>query len=408
MWKKIKRNISDCYHVYLHEFSLISHDVGLILFFAFLPIAYPIIYSLIYNPELVRDVKMVVVDHDRSAESRDLVRRIDACQEAWVTGYAADLSEARHAVNSHDAYAILEIPEGFGKKIGNGEPANSVMYCEMSLLLRYRGFLVATTNVMMEMGAELMTEKVDDIAPLATTIAQGDLLPIENISLGNIRNGFDSFVMPGVLILILHQCIILASGMAGGAKRERPSLIGYNSVNEAPSVFGTMLAQMLCYITILILPVIYMVHYVPLIFNFPMMGSLWQELVFLMPMVLACLGMGFVLQGFVWERESVFVLWVVTSVVFLFLSGLTWPRYAMHGFWRFLSDAVPATWGVEGFIKMNANGSTLAQVHDEYIHLWILAAVWLALGYVAQRWIQRPAIHRRMDEDLAEEAEKLS
>ncbi len=408
MWKKIKRNISDCYHVYLHEFSLISHDVGLILFFAFLPIAYPIIYSLIYNPELVRDVKMVVVDHDRSAESRDLVRRIDACQEAWVTGYAADLSEARHAVNSHDAYAILEIPEGFGKKIGNGEPANSVMYCEMSLLLRYRGFLVATTNVMMEMGAELMTEKVDDIAPLATTIAQGDLLPIENISLGNIRNGFDSFVMPGVLILILHQCIILASGMAGGAKRERPSLIGYNSVNEAPSVFGTMLAQMLCYITILILPVIYMVHYVPLIFNFPMMGSLWQELVFLMPMVLACLGMGFVLQGFVWERESVFVLWVVTSVVFLFLSGLTWPRYAMHGFWRFLSDAVPATWGVEGFIKMNANGSTLAQVHDEYIHLWILAAVWLALGYVAQRWIQRPAIHRRMVEDLAEEAEKLS
>lgn len=401
MWKKLKQNISDCYEMFLREFSLVSHDVGLILFFAFLPLVYPVIYSLIYNPELVRDVPMVVVDHDRSADSRDLVRRLDACQEAWVIGYASDLNEARHAVNSHDAYAILEIPEGFGRNIGIGEEANAVMYCEMSLLLRYRGFLVATTNVMMDMGADLLTKKVDEVAPLATTIVQGDLLPIENISLGNIRNGFDSFIMPGVLILILHQCIILASGMSGGAKRERPELSGLRLQGHSPSTLSSMIGQTLCYVTILILPAIYMLHYVPLMFKFPMMGNLLEEMVFILPMVLACIGMGFVFHGVVKERESVFVLWVVTSVVFLFLSGLTWPRYAMHGFWRALSDMVPATWGVEGFIKMNANGSTLAQVRGDYIILWIQAGVWMVLGYCVQRWVQRPAIRKSLREEEA-------
>ena len=44
------------------------------------------------------------------------LRNIDACREARVIGYAADLNEARHAMNSHKCYAILEIPEGFGKK----------------------------------------------------------------------------------------------------------------------------------------------------------------------------------------------------------------------------------------------------------------------------------------------------
>ena len=397
MRKRNKSIIRQLFEVYCREFKLVIKDPGIVIFFLFLPLAYPVIYSLIYNPEVVRDVKMVVVDNDRSSISRELVRNLDATQEAWVIGYASALAEARHAMNSHECFAILEIPDGFGKHIGRGEQANAMMYCDASLLLRYRGFLVATTNVSQEMGAEILAEKINEIAPLAGTIASGDIMPIENISMGNIENGFDSFIMPGVLILILHQCIILASGMAGGAKRERPGLIGYDPYNEQPSILMTMAGQMLCYITILALPIVYLTHYVPLMFSFPMAGDFPEMMMFLVPMVLACLGMGFMVQGLVWERESVFVIWVVTSVVFLFLSGLTWPRYGMAPFWKALSACVPATWGVEGFIKMNTNGASLAQVSTAYINLWILAAVYLTGAYCVQRWVVRPAVMKGYD-----------
>lgn len=384
--------LKQLFKVYCHEFRLVIRDPGIIIFFLFLPLAYPVIYSLIYNPELVRDVAVVVVDNDRSDISRELVRNFDATQEAWVLGYAADLPEARRAMDNHDCYAILEIPQGFGKRIKNNEQGEAVLYCEMSLLLRYRSLLVASTNVAQAMGAEILTEKIDLTAPLAETIIDGDLMPIKNITMGNIEGGFDSFIMPGVLILILHQCIILASGMAGGAKRERPDLIGYNSFNEQPSILMTMFGQMLCYITILLVPIIYLVHYVPLMFSFPMAGNLLEILAFLLPMVLACVGLGWCFQGVVWERESVFVLWVVTSVIFLFLSGLTWPRYAMPGFWKAISDCIPATWGMEGFIKMNTNGSSLAQVSKCYINLWILAGAYMVGAYCVQRWIVRPSV----------------
>ena len=386
------KKIKQLFKVYCQEFRIVIHDPGIIIFFLFLPLAYPIIYSLIYNPELVRDVAVVVVDNDRSDISRQLVRNFDATQEAWVIGYAADLPEARRAVDNHDCFAILEIPDGFGKKIKNNEQGEAVLYCEMSLLLRYRSLLVASTNVAQAMGAEILSEKIDLWAPLAETVVDGDLMPIKNITMGNIEGGFDSFIMPGVLILILHQCIILASGMAGGAKRERPALIGYNSFNEQPSVLMTMLGQMLCYITILMVPIIYLVHYVPLMFSFPMAGNLFEILMLLLPMVLACVGLGWCFQGVVWERESVFVLWVVTSVIFLFLSGLTWPRYAMPGFWKAISDCIPATWGMEGFIKMNANGASLAQVRNCYINLWILAGVYMVIAYCVQRWVVRPSV----------------
>ncbi len=380
------------FEVYCREFKLVMHDVGIILFFMFLPLAYPIIYSLIYNPELVKNVDMVVVDQDRTPLSRELVRKMDACDQAHVIGYATDLNEARHAVNSHKAYAILEIPEGFERNNGRGEVSNAVMYCEMSLLLRYRGFLVAATNVMEDFSSELMTARIDEIAPLAETIVTGDLLPVHNVSMGNIRNGFDSFIMPGVLILILHQCIVLAVGMAGGAQRESMRLTGYCSDNLAPSILPTMIAQTLCYLTILIIPIIFMLHYVPLIFRFPMAGDTVEIFAFILPMVIGAFGVGFAFQSVVTERESVFVLWVATSLILLFLSGLIWPLYDMWPAWRWLASICPSTWGVEGFVKMNANGASLSQVSGPYINMWILAVVWWILGYCSRRWVVRPAL----------------
>lgn len=399
--KKIKAFILGLFTAYCREFKLVLHDTGLLLFLLFLPLAYPVIYSLIYNPELVKEVPLVVVDNDRTSLSRELVRNIDACDEAWVKGYAADMGEAKRAMDSHKVFAILEIPEGFSKKVGRTEQATAVLYSDMSLLLRYRGFLMATTDVMMDMGSELMTQDVNRIAPLASTIAVNDPMPVEYIPMGNIRSGFDSFIMPGVLILILHQCIVLAIGMAGGARRERAPIYGHCRHTGPRSVLAAMSGQMLCYFTLLGLPVIFLIHYVPMMFRFPMAGSIFEELAYLLPMTLGAFGIGYVFQAFVTERESVFVSWVVTSIMLLLLSGLIWPHYDMMGIWKALADILPSTWGVTGFIKMTSNGATISQIADEYIMLWILAAVWLLLGYLTQRFYVLPSIYGRKKATLS-------
>ncbi|MDE6272551.1 MAG: ABC transporter permease [Muribaculaceae bacterium] len=383
------------YSEFLREFTLVKGDMGVLIFLLLLPFAYPIVYSLIYNPELVRDVPIVVVDHDRTPMSRELVRRLDATEGIRSIGYATDLADGRRAMNEHKVYGILEIPEGFDRKIGRLEGANAVMYCEMSLLLRYKAILVGATNVMLDMGAEITTERIDEIAPLAETISTGGLMPINNISMGNIEGGFDSFIMPGILILILQQAIMLGVGLCGGALREHPYKGG--AILQG-SILASMLARMSVFLIIMIVPTLYVVHYVPLMFRFPMGGDIWQELLFVTPMLFATIFLGFILQGVVRERESVFLLWVVTSVIFLFLSGLTWPRYAMNEVWILLSDCVPATWGVEGFIRMNTNGASLAQVRPDYINLWILTGAYGVLAYCVQRWVQRPAVRRALAE----------
>lgn len=392
--KRIKEYILQFFKVFSREFGMIFRDEGVILFFAFLPLAYPIIYSLIYNPELVRDVRTVIVDHDRSAESREFVRKIGATEEVRVLGYAADLNEARHAMNSHDCYGILEIPEGFGRDIGRGEQANAVLYCEMSLMLRYRGYVMACSNVALDMGSEIREEMVNTEIPMAMTLVDGDPMPITGVSMGNTQSGFDSFIMLAVLVLILHQCIVLAVGMMGGAMHENPAKVGYDPWNYAPSVVCTLLGKTCTYFFILIFPAVFLLYYVPLMFSFPMAGNMFEIFAYITPMVLAAIFLGFALQGAVRQRESIFLIWVVTSVFFLFLSGITWPRYAMHGFWRWLSDIVPATWGVEGYVRMSSNGASLSQNAGCYEMLWILAGAYFLIAVAVHKFSLRPSVLR--------------
>lgn len=394
MFKSITSALRLFYDVYVRQFRMIIHDGGLVIFFLFLPLAYPVIYSLIYNPELVRDVNVVVVDHDRTADSRKLVRHLDATQGIRIIGYAADLNEGRRAMNSHHCYGIVEIPAGYSRKIGQGVQAPVVMYCEMSLLLRYRAMLVAATETQMELGSEIQAQEINNTVPMGASFVVGDPMPIENINMGDTQGGFDSFIMPGVLVFILHQCIVLSVAMMGGAYRERPELFYRNPFRRRHPVVLSMLARVLVVMTIMTAPVCFLIHYVPLIFAFPMCANPFQLFAFLLPMVIACCFLGEVVQGIVRQREDVFIIWVATSLMLVFLSGLTWPRFAMSGFWQAVGDLFPATWGMEGFVRMNTDGATLHQVANCYGVLWIQAAAYGILAYLVQRFSVVPDVRR--------------
>ena len=297
MFKSIASALRLFYDVYVRQFRMIIHDGGLVIFFLFLPLAYPVIYSLIYNPELVRDVKVVVVDHDRTPESRKLVQRFDATQGVSVLGYAADLGEGRRAMNSHHCYGIMEIPAGYGRKLGQGAKSPVVLYCEMSLLLRYRAMLISATETQLALGAEIQAQEIDNAVPMGASFRIGDPMPIENISIGVTQGGFDSFIMIGVLVFILHQCIVLSVAMMGGAYRERPELFYMNPFARPRPVLLSMLARVLVVMTIIVGPICFLIHYVPLMFAFPMAGNPFQIFAFLLPMVIACCFFGRVRAG---------------------------------------------------------------------------------------------------------------
>ena len=368
--------------VWRREYYLVFHDAGVMLFFFFLTVAYPLVYTFIYNPEIVENIPIAVVDNSRSEESRKLTRMIDATQGIEVWDYATNMEEAHRMENNHEVYGILEIPSDYARRIGRQEQGVVTFYCEMSLLLRYRTCLTALTDVQLAAGADIRQQTLDMIGLPAQEMGG---MPIESeaLMLGDPTQGFASFIMPGVLVLILQQSMLLGITMlAAGIKERRRRNGGIDPESIPAGPLTTIWGKTLCYITLYLPICVYVLDLVPIMFNLPHIGDFREMYLFIFPMLLATAFLGQTISVFVTERESSMLVIVFTSVVFLFISGLTWPRYAMNSLWTWVGDAIPATWGIEGFIRMNSNGGPLWEQSHPYMMLWLLCAIYMVTAWL--------------------------
>lgn len=381
--------LADVADVFRCEFGLLRRDAGVLLFFFGLPLFYPIVYTLIYNPEVVRDIPIAVVDLSHTAESRSLTRHLYATSAIAVNYRCANMAEARDLMARGEIYGILEIPRDYARDIGRGTTAHADFYSDMSLLLRYRTFVGALTDVQLETCTEITANKLN-----AAGISSSGL-PISNRShfMGDPEEGYASFIIPGIVILILQQSMLLGITMIGATSRERRRFYGGRDplrpehYSPGATVWGRALVYFLCYVPM----TIYILHWIPEIFGLPHYGSATDYLLLMVPMLLATAFMGQALIYIVREREMAFIIFVFSSVIFLFLSGMVWPRYAMSTPWLLCGDIIPGVWGIEGFIRINNNGASLADVAAPYCRLWGLVVLYFVAAVAVTSYLrQRP------------------
>ena len=333
------------------ELLLVFRDSGVVIFFVVLNLAYPVLYALIYNPEVVRNERVVVIDDNRTALSRDLVRRLDATQEVAIVGYAANMQEAQEAMHRKECYGIIQIPRDFAQCAGRGEQAHVSLYCDMSVMMRYKAMFTALANVTQAMGGEKMAAVVEPVLNMSGSIVENKQVPV-----GNPAMGLASAVLLFILPLVLQQSMILGIAMLHGGsieRRRRNGGIDPMAVEASPG--ATIIGKMMCHQIIYVLPIIYVLHYVPLMFGFPQNGNILHIICLVVPFVIAVSFMGQTLSAVVNERESVFLLFVFSSVIFIFLAGVSWPRYLMSRFWWLVGDCVPSTWMANGYVLMQTN-----------------------------------------------------
>jgi ABC-2 type transport system permease protein len=248
--------------------------------------------------------------------------------------------------------------------------------------MRYRSFMEALTDIQIAIGDQERQGLLNDMGEVASGL-NVSVIDSQAFILGDVTQGFASFVIPGVLILIIQQSMILGIVMLCGTSRDRRRQNkGIDALAIKAPIGATILGKMLCYVVIYTPLTIYMLHFVPLMFGLPHVGNVVDIMLFVVPFLTASAFMGMVLQWFVSERETSFLVIVFTSLIFLFLSGLTWPRYAMDFPWQQLSALIPATWGVEGFVNINTNSATLTHVSTPYIALWLLTATYFVIAYL--------------------------
>lgn len=383
---RIKEGIVDVFYIWKEELKNIFKDSGVIVFFFLVPFAYPLVYALIYNNEVVHEAKMVVVDDSDTYLSREFTRRVNATPDVHVVSVCKDMNEAKQMLDEKKAYGILYFPSTFSKDLNSGRQTKISLFADMSSLLFYKAFLLAATEVSFDLGKEYVSELHPAVSQQAEMI-KIDPVPYESIALYNSQMGFASFLVPAILILVIQQTLLLGIGMLGGTAREKNKL--HTLVPSNRHFKGTLrivLGKSLSYMVLYAVVCIWVIAVVPRLFAFPQIGNPGVILLFLLPFLAASIFFAMTLSGFMTSRESPMLVFVFTSVILLFISGVSWPKEAIPEFWRALGCFFPSTPGVQGFIRINTSGASLNEVADEYRMLWIQAGVYFISACIIYRY----------------------
>lgn len=382
----IKEGIQDTFFIWKDELKNVFKDSGVMIFFFLVPFIYPLLYAFIYNNEVVHNAKMVVVDQSDSYLSREYIRKVDGTADVQVVAVCSDMEEAKRMLDEKKAYGILYFPSEFSKDIHKGKQATVSLYCDMSALLFYKAFLLATTEVSLEIGKELRAQNNP-----SSTVEQEKItinpIPYESVALFNSQNGFASFLVPAILILVIQQTLILGIGMLGGTAREKNRFHSLVPVSRHFNgtlriVFGKSLTYVLLYVVVCI----WALAVVPKLFSLPQVGDPWTVMLFVLPYLFASIFLSMTLSGFMTSRESPMLVFVFTSVILLFISGVSWPKEAIPPFWKAVGYLFPSTPGIQGFIRINTSGATLNEVAYEYHTLLVQVGIYFITACIIYRY----------------------
>lgn len=383
---KITTFWEDTAKVWLHEMRDMFKDEGALLFVILLPLAYPLLYSWIYNNEVVREVPVAVVDNSHSQTSREFVRHVDASPDVRVAAWSNNLEEASRLVAWQEVYGIILLPEDFDRQLGRMQQAHVSVYCNMGLMLTYKAIFQTCSAVAADMNSHIQ------IALSGNPTTREDQLTthpmqVSDVPIFNNTGGYGNFILPGVLVLIIQQVMLLGIGIAYGTSYEKRRFSRLTPMYERR--FGLariMIGRTMGFFVLFLLIAAWVLLAVPRMFHFVQMLHFSDFLLFVVPYLLACVFFATTFSFFIRQRENVMLLVVFTSVPFLFMSGVSWPKSNIPEVWQWVSWFFPSTFGIQGFIKMNTLGGVFGDIIPEIKGLWIQTVIYGVFATLVTRW----------------------
>jgi ABC-2 type transport system permease protein len=256
----------------------------------------------------------------------------------------------------------------------------------MSLMLTYKAIFQTAQLVSLEMGAEIRTKLGGHYTSREETITARPL-DYADVPIFNPAGGYGSFILPGVLMLILQQTLVLGIGMSAGTARENSRYKQLIPISRPyQGVFRIVFGKSLCYFMIYAIMGVWLAVVVPKLFSFPQLATGWTLLVLMLPYILACIFFGMVMSCLVKYRENVMLLMVFMSVPLLFMSGVSWPQSNIPGLWQGVSWIFPSTWGIKAYVRLNSMGASLSDVAFELNMIWLLMTVYFAIACGVYRY----------------------
>lgn len=353
---------------------------------------YGLLYNYMYSPNVLREVPVVVVDQNQTSLSRHYLQFLDATPQVSVHQHAPDMYEALQYMKHGDVYGILFLPTDFDERVGRGEVAVFLTHNITMTFLYDAALQEASSSALLALNdvvrpRQLVFLNPDAVPSIVATRSMG----VQGVAMFNPLGGYADYLIPGVLMVIIFQTLLMVISMRCGREAElqmRPFLPFRNSGLWGSVAVAIVVGKALVYVGLYSLFSVFLLGFLPLVFNLPHLADAWLLVQLMTPYFFATAFFGLACFPFFKDSDAPLLLIAFFSVGLLFLSGISYPLELMPWPWRFLHSLLPAPVGILAFVKANSMGASLADIQGEWLLLWLQCGVY----FVMACWVYRRSL----------------
>lgn len=362
------------------EFKNIFTNIPIVMTIVGGVILYSFFYPQPYANELVKTLKISVVDLDKSELSRKLIYSLDATPQLKVARQDMSSNDAKQALIEKKVSGIIVIPAHFKRDLALHVSPTIAIGADANYFLVYGSIVEGAFKSILTQAAGI---KVANLllqnTPLRTAKDSYTPYSLKNINLFNPDMSYTYYIIPAAFILILQQTMLVGLGILGGfyaeSKKKYIAPI-WMKISSRVLIFGTLFFT-------------HMLYYFGFSFDFfhiPHLASAYDMVTFGTPFILSTIFLGIFFGGLLKNQESATPVVLLTSLPLIFSAGFIWPKEAIPEFITYLSLFFPSTPAMQGFLKLNQMGAEFSGVLVQYGILWLQAILYLILSiYVLRR-----------------------
>ncbi|WP_350431953.1 ABC transporter permease [Shewanella sp. H8] len=339
---------------------------------------YSILYPSPYLYEVPTEQPVVVVDQDNSSLSRLLIRHADASAKIKILANVSSIDEAQTWIEEGKAHGLLVIPPNFRRDLMLGKGATLSYGGDASYFLIYAAVVEGLVNAGIDASKQvqfiglLARGQNPQLAQQAINSVSLNSVPAFNPSLG-----YTPYVVPGLFLLILHQTLLIGTGILGASQWRKPGY--WQQVRPVTLV----LARLSVFMMIYALFSSYYLGYCFYWYKVTVIAPVLEVGLFMLPFLLATAALGIYLSSYFYRRELPTQLYLLVSMPILFVSGFVWPVELIPQPLVLASQAIPAVPAIMGMIELGQLGSGWLAIMPKWLQLWGLFAVFATMAIMA-------------------------
>ncbi|MBB1316475.1 ABC transporter permease [Shewanella sp. SR43-4] len=339
---------------------------------------YSVLYPLPYLHQVPTEQQIVVVDHDNSSLSRLVTRHADASAKIKVLANVNSIDQAQAWIDAGKAHGLLVIPADFRRNLLLGKGATLSYGGDASYFLIYSAIVEGLVSAgidaskHVQMIGLLARGQNPELAQQAVNSIHINSVPAFNPSLG-----YTPYVVPGLFLLILHQTLLIGTGILGAGQWGKQGY--WQQVRPVTLVLARLSVFMMIY-------ALFSSFYLGACFYWykvSVVASVIEVGLFMLPFLLATGSLGIYLSSLFRRRELPTQLYLLVSMPILFVAGFVWPIALIPQPLVVASQVIPAVPAIMGMLELNQLGAGWSAVLPKWLQLWGLFAIFVTMAIVA-------------------------